>query len=321
MPRLQWDKIGEKVFESGLDRGVLYLSNGNAVPWNGLTSVIEKIGRESEPIFYDGVKVGENISLGVFSATLAAFTYPDALDELTGNTKIRSGVFLGDQSMKTFGLSYRTRVGNDVDGEEAGYKIHIIYNVTAIPSDTEYASISDEIEPVAFEWELSAIPIELDGFRGAAHITIKTKDLDPDLLTEIETILYGSGAADASLIPMDQLVAQINDWFRLKITDNGDGTWTASTTYDGYIYLLVDDEFRIDNANAIFINDHAYILSDTKDIEDVAAIKIIDNGDGTWTATTSYEGLIIVTGDTFEIRNATVEVIDADSYILSDTLE
>lgn len=321
MPRLKWDNVGDRVFESGLDRGVLYLSNGDAVPWNGLISVIEKIGRSSSPIYYDGVKVGESISLGSFSGTLSAFTYPGELDELEGNAKIRGGVFLGEQAPKTFGLCYRTRVGNDVDGAESGYKIHVIYNVVATPSDREYSTIGDSLDPVEFEWELETIPVDLPGFRGAAHITIKTDDLDPSLLTEIEKILYGNGPASASLIPMSELVDYINNWFRLKITDNGDGTWTASTTYDGYIYLLIDDEFRIDNANAIFINDHTYILSDTRELSDVALIKIVDHGDGTWTATTSYDGLIIVTGDTFEIRNANVEVIDQDSFILSDTLE
>ena len=321
MPRIVWDKIGDRTYESGLDRGVLYLAGGDAVPWNGLTSVVEKSERSTSLTFYDGIKISETISLGSFAATVSAITYPDALDEIEGKAQIRSGVFLGEQEPETFGLCYRTRIGNDVDGDEAGYKIHVVYNVSATPSDRTYETASDDPSLVDFEWDLTTTPVELDGFRGAAHITFKTADIDPDLLEEIEKILYGSGAASASLIPMDELISYINSWFRLQIIDNGDGTWEARTSYDGYIYLLDDDEFRIDKANAIYINDHTYILSDTKDLEDTAAIKIIDNGDGTWTATTSYDGLIIITGDTFEIRNATIEMIDANTYILSDTPE
>lgn len=321
MPRIVWDKVQDRQYESGLDRGVLYLNNGDAVPWNGLTSVVEKLDRSTEPVYYDGVKVDESITLGAFSATISAITYPDVMDTIEGKTEIRNGFFLGEQPTETFGLCYRTRIGNAVDGDEVSYKIHIIYNVIATPSDRTYASASDDPSLVEFEWDLTTTPVELPGFRGAAYITIKTEDLDPLLLEEIEKILYGSGAVDASLMPMAELVDYVNNWFRLKITNNGDGTWTASTTYDGYIFLLEDEAFRIDKANAIYINDTTYVISDTKEVADIAAISIIDNGDGTYTASSAYPDLIVVTGDTFTIRNANTEYVDADTYILSDTFE
>lgn len=321
MPKLVWDKVGSKTYESGLDRGVLYLPNGTAVPWNGLTSVEENLNRSVSSIFYEGLKVGESIDLGSFSATLSAFTYPEELDELEGARNIRRGFSLDEQPMSTFGLSYRTRIGDDINGDVGGgYKIHIIYNVTAIPSNTSYSTIVENSEAIEFQWDLTTTPVELPGFRGSASITIKTNDLDPLLLEEIESILYGSGSADASLLPMDELVAYINDWFRLKITDNGDGTWTAYTKYEGYIFFLPDEGFRLENANATYIDDHTFTLSDTKDLTDIPRIKITNNGDGTWTASTSDTGLIEIVGDTFTIYNANMEMIDAITYTLSDTI-
>lgn len=320
MPVLKWDKVGDRTYESGLDRGVLYLMDGSAVPWNGLTSVEESISRSVDPIFYDGAKIGESIKFGTFAATLSAITYPDEFDLIEGREEIRSGVLLGDQAPQKFGLCYRTRVGNDVDGDSVSYKIHLIYNITAIPSNRTYASQSDELSLVEFEWELTTTPVDVDGFRGASHITLNTADMDPMLLSEIERMIYGDSGHNASLIPMDVLVSYINHWFIIEIVDNGDGTWSAYTKYDDYIFELPGDLFRIDNANVVYISDHEFVISDTRDHKDSAEIAIIDHGDGTWTATSSNPEMIVVSGTTFEIRNANVETVDADTYILSDTI-
>ena len=318
MPVINWDNVGERTYESGLDRGVLYLPDGSAVPWNGLTSISEKVEKSVDSVFYDGAKISDLVTMGSFSASLSAMTYPEEMDLIEGTRELRNGVFLGEQSPTTFGLCYRTNMSNDLDSE-AGYKIHVVYNITAVPSDRNYASLNDSPEVVEFEWDLTTTPEHLDGFRPSAHMVIKTADLDPWLLAEIEEILYGGTVAAASLIPMDELVDKINNWFRVQITDNGDGTFTARSDYAGYIFVLSGDKFQINNANVIYTDDNTYLLSDTKDIKEVLTIKIIDNGDGTWRASAEAEFISVVDGF-FTINNATTTSLDASTYLLSDTI-
>ena len=318
MPVINWDNVGERTYESGLDRGVLYLPDGSAVPWNGLTSISEKVEKSVDAVFYDGAKISDLVTMGSFSASLSAMTYPEEMDLIEGTRELRNGVFLGEQSPTTFGLCYRTTMSNDLDAE-AGYKIHVVYNITAVPSDRNYASLNDSPEPLEFQWDLTTTPEHLDGLRPSAHMVIKTADLDPWLLAEIEEILYGGTVAAASLIPMDELVDKINNWFRVQITDNGDGTFTASSDYAGYIFVLPEGAFQINYANIIYTDDNTYLLSDTKDIKEVLTVKIIDNGDGTWRASADAEFISVVNGF-FTIYNATTTVLDTETYLLSDTI-
>lgn len=321
MPILVWDRVEDRQFESGLDRGVLYLPDGSAVPWNGLTSVIEHFNKESSPVYFDGMKISDLVTLGEFAATMKAITYPDEFVELEGALEAKRGVLYSDQMPKPFGLCYRTLVGDSQNGSEVGYKIHIIYNVTAIPSDKNYATLDDQPSLVEFEWSITAIPEELPGFRPTAHLIIETEKIDPWMLEEIEEFLYGSSGADARLLPMAELASYIANWFRIKITDNGDGTWTATADRDGFIF--VDDDTQlltIVGANAIFLDDVTYQLSDTADISQVPQIKIVDNGDGTWTASTDQDILIDVDEDgMFTIKNATLIYSDANTYRITDT--
>lgn len=321
MPELVWDRVGERVYETGLDRGVLYLPDGSAVPWNGLTSVIEQFDNKSSPVYYDGMKINDLVTLGDFSASMKAVTYPDEFIELEGLKPAKQGLFYADQMPQSFGLSYRTQVGNDLDGEVAGYKIHILYNVTAIPSDKTYATTSSDPSIVEFEWDITAVPEEVPGFRPTAHVVIDTREIDPWLLEELLVILYGNTAANASLIPMDELVTLIVEWFRVQILDNGDGSWTAIAESDGFI-SVVGNEFEITGVNAIYTNDYTYILSDTSNVADVPQIKINDNGNGTWTAATDHDALIVVIDpDTVEIRNANINVLNSTTYQISDTTD
>lgn len=269
---LVWDNVGDRVYETGLDRGVLYLSDGSAVPWNGLTSIVEKFDKETVPVYYDGMKINELVSLGDFSATMKAMTYPDEFVEIEGLGKLSDGLFVGDQKPKTFGLCYRTKIGNDVEGNDAGYKIHLLYNVTAIPNDKTYETMGESLSPVEFEWNITAVPEEIPGFRPTAHIIINTIDFDPRLLEEVEGMLYGSDTDFAALIPMSDLISFMSEWYRITppepheiyIVDNGDGTWSATTDIDGLITVDIDGNFEIRDANAIFAGDH-YRISDTVD--------------------------------------------------------
>jgi hypothetical protein len=270
MTRLVWDDVGDKVYETGVDQGVLYLPDGSAVPWNGLTSVIESFGRESAPVYFDGMKISDSVTLGEFSATLSAITYPDEFLELEGLASMRNGVFVGDQKPKSFGLCYRSLIGDDIQGTGLGYKLHILYNVTAIPNDKPYSSISDSPSAIEFEWSITAVPEETPGFRPTAHFVIDSRDIDPWLLEDLEVLLYGSSTEDAVLLPMSELVSFMNEWYRLQIVDNGDGTWTATSQREGFIsYPDEPDIFQIINANVTYLDADTYVISDTRDISDI----------------------------------------------------
>lgn len=271
MSVLTWDTVGARVYETGLDRGVLYLSDGSAVPWNGLTSIDEKFDKDVESVYYDGTKITDLVSLGDFSATLKAITYPDEFVELDGYGFLRQGMYVGNQLPQTFSLSYRTQIGNDVDGNAAGYKIHIVYNLTAIPNDRSYNTISDDVGVVEFEWDISSVPQDVPGFRPTAHIIFNTLDLEPDLLTYIEEKLYGSEHIDASLMSISDLVSFMYTWALMEIIDNGDGTWTAITDNEADISYNVSDNtlFTITNANATYFNSDLYEISNVVNSSDI----------------------------------------------------
>lgn len=317
MATLTWDDVGERVYETGLDRGVLYLADGSAVSWNGLTSIIENYHVETSPVYYDGMKITDLVSFGDFSATMKALTYPDEFIEIEGYSYMKRGILLGQQAPKTFGLCYRTQIGNDVQGDNAGYKIHILYNVTAVPSDRTYASLGADLSVVEFEWEIVAVPEEVPGFHPTAHIVINSNDVHPWLLQELEEKLYGSSQAVASLIPMADLVTFIRDWYSIQIVYNGDGTWTAYSEREGFITVESDGFFTITGVLAIYLD--AYTFQITTTDTNVPLIVIKDNRDGTWTASSDEEGLIIVNDDgTFTINISKVTFVNDYTYIITD---
>jgi hypothetical protein len=321
MPSLVWDKTGDKIYETGLDKGVLYLPDGTAVPWNGLTSVIESFDKETSPVYYDGMKINDLVSLGDFSATMKALTYPEEFSELEGLGKKRAGLFLADQIPKVFCLSYRTLIGNDIVGDTAGYKIHILYNVTAIPNDKEYATLSGDPTLAEFEWHLTAVPEEIPGFRPTAHIIINSRDVDSYLLQGLEEMLYGSTTAEAGLVSMEDLIAFINESYLIKIIDNGDGTWSAVTLHPELLHFLTSDLVEILQANAVYLDAYTFIISDAADLSEIPTILIYDNLDGTWTATTTQTGIINIDPDgSFEILNANAIFIGPDSYRITNSV-
>ncbi len=324
MPGLVWDKVGDRVYETGLDKGVLYLPDGSAVPWNGLTSIIEQFNKESSPVYYDGMKINDLVVLGDFAASMKAVTYPDEFIELEGLVPLIKGTFLGDQHPQTFGLCYRTRIGNDLEGDEVGYKLHIIYNVTAIPNERTYTSVTSDPSLVEFEWAITAVPEEVPGFRPTAHIIIDSREIDPWLLEELEEKLYGSTLATASLIPMPALITYIVEWCRVKIIDNGDGTWAAVSNREGFISINFTEKlFTIVKINATYLDDVTFVISDTCNATDVPQIRIADLGNGLWSASSDHDNLIVVSsnGQEFEIRNANVDYISPSLYQIEDTTD
>lgn len=197
MPKLVWDKTGERLYETGVDHGVLYPVQAGGVynkgvAWNGLISVTESpSGAEASPIYADNIKYLNLMSAEEFGATIEAYMYPDEFAECDGSAEIAKGVNIGQQSRKTFGLCYRTVIGNDVDSNEHGYKLHMIYGALAAPSEKGYQTINDSPEAITFSWELSTTPVNVGGFKPTASLTIDSTKADPIKLAALEKILYG----------------------------------------------------------------------------------------------------------------------------------
>jgi len=198
---LVWDKLGQRLYEAGLDRGVFYKEDSTGVAWNGLTAIDETLDDvKTEPKYFDGVKYLDEAMVGDFAASLTAFTYPDEFLEYEGIIQLGDGLSVGDQRPKLFGLSYRTMVGNDLEGTDFGYKIHILYNLTAVPSSSTSQTIAETTTLKDFSWELYAVPEPVPGFRPTAHFILDSRFLPADILAVIEDILYGSETTEGSII-------------------------------------------------------------------------------------------------------------------------
>lgn len=204
MAKLVWDKTGERLYETGVSKGVLYpiQSDGKyskGVAWNGLSSVTESpSGAEANPIYADDMKYLNLLSTEEFGATIEAYTYPDEFAECDGSASIATGVVIGQQKRKIFGLCYRTVLGNDVESNDYGYKLHLIYGCQAAPSEKAYATINDSPEAITFSWEVTTTPVEVTGFKPTACITIDSTKAKPEKLTALEEILYGKDGSDTS---------------------------------------------------------------------------------------------------------------------------
>lgn len=198
MAALAWDALGERFYETGVDKGVLYLMNESGVydkgyAWNGLVSVTESpSGAESTAQFADNIKYLNLVSAEEFSATIEAFTYPAEFAQCDGSAEASTGVLLGQQKRKMFGLCYRTKIGNDVEGAELGYKLHLIYGAQAAPTEKAYSTVNDSPEPITFSWEVSTTPMVVTDYKPTSVITIDSTKVDEDALAELEDLLYGT---------------------------------------------------------------------------------------------------------------------------------
>lgn len=213
MSRLVWDQTGERIYETGAKMGVLYPQESGAYPkgvaWNGLISVTESpSGAEPNPLFADDIKYLNLMSAEDFNATVEAYYYPDEFAECDGSAEIADGVSIGQQKRKAFGLCYRTTMGNDTDGNDYGYKLHLIYGALAAPSEKAYNSINDSPEATTFSWELSTTPVAVPGFKPTAIVTIDSTKADPTKLKALEDILYGTEETEARL-PLPDEVATL----------------------------------------------------------------------------------------------------------------
>lgn len=206
MARLTWDNIGEHLYETGVDHVVLYKPNENnvytdGVAWNGVTAINESpSGADSNPIYADNIKYLDLRSAEEFGATVECYTYPPEFAECNGEAIIATGVVIGQQTRKTFGLSFRSIVGNDIKGNDYGYKLHLIYGATASPSEKAYNTVNDSPEAQSFSFELSTTPIAVQGYKNTASMTIDTTLFaDKTKIADLEAILYGGDSTEATL--------------------------------------------------------------------------------------------------------------------------
>lgn len=223
MSKLMWDKTGERYYETGVEKGVLYPCVNGAYPsgvvWNGLTAVTESpSGAEPNPHYADDIKYLNLMSAEEFGATVEAYTYPDEFAECDGSAEIASGVTIGQQKRKTFGLSYVTKLGNDVDGSDYGYKLHLIYGALASPSERNYATINDSPEAITFSWEVTTTPVEVSGFKPTASVTIDSTKVDAEQLAALEAILYGSDSEEARLPLPDEIMSLFDKHTGIEIS-------------------------------------------------------------------------------------------------------
>lgn len=235
MAALEWDKVGEHLYETGVDKGVLYVYDktankyGTGVAWNGLTSVTETpSGAEETALWADNIKYLSMRSVEEFGGTIEAYTYPDEWMECDGAASPVKGLTLGQQKRAMFGLCFRTKVGNDVDGDDYGYKLHLIYGATASPSERQYQTINDSPEATTMSWEFTTQPVNVTGYKPVANITIDTTKLDEQgktYLEQLERQLYGSdsGGSGSGTEPTLPTPADVLNLFKVSSTSLIDG--------------------------------------------------------------------------------------------------
>ena len=212
MARLIWDEVGQRFFETGVKNGVLYVQDNdgsykNGVVWNGLTAVTESpSGAEETPLYADDVKYLTLRSAEEFGATVEAYTYPEEFEQCDGSASIAAGVTIGQQARRAFGLCYRTSVGNDIQGQNYSYKLHLIYGCTVAPSEKSYSTINDNPEAITFSWELSTVPVPVDGFSPTASLVIDASKVDEGKMQLLEDALFGDESNEAKLLLPNEIM-------------------------------------------------------------------------------------------------------------------
>ena len=210
MAKLIWDKTGERLYETGVKQGVLYVFDkgayGAGVAWNGLTAVTESpSGAEATAMYADDIKYLNLMSAEEFGATIEAYTYPDEFKVCNGEAELVAGVSIGQQVRKSFGMCYRTAIGNDTDGTEFGYKLHLIYGAMAAPSEKAYATINDSPEAITFSWEVTTTPVNVTGFKPTSYVVIDSTKVEAEKLAALEAKLYGSESEEPALPLPDEI--------------------------------------------------------------------------------------------------------------------
>lgn len=252
MSRIQWGSRGTRTYEAGVDRGVFYPQVGPGLPWNGLVNIKEDpSGAEVNKIFVDGVPQRTQKTRESFAAVLQAYTCPREFEEYDGN--------YGQQRRKAFGLSYRTRIGNDISSDHA-YKIHLVYNAMAMPSTVDNSTLSSGLDATLFSWGISTTPVPIPGAKPAAHLIIDGSVAYPEAIQAIEDVLYGSVDDAARLPDPVELMDLFEQHAILTIIDHGDGTWTAIGP-DDVVSWIDATTFKIDWPSVVYLDEDTYQVS------------------------------------------------------------
>jgi hypothetical protein len=260
---LVWDDTGEKLYQAGISNGVLYLHDGRSVVWNGLVGMEESSVSDFKSLYLDGVKFLEILSPGDFSGKLKAWSYPEEFNEMIGIIDLADGLEYYEQKPKSFGLSYQTRIANDID-PNLGYKIHLLYNLLANSDTSAFDTYTkDSLTPTQFSWTLTGTPPKITGHRPTVHVSIDSTKTNPETLRLIEDQLYGTAVSDPSLPSFQQILEYFGFLGALIIVDYGDGTWAAIDESNDYITMLNDTTFQIDHADVVYLDAVTYEISST----------------------------------------------------------
>lgn len=272
MAKLTWDGPGDRLFETGLDRGVLYLKNAAGVAWSGLISVTESpVGGDPKAFYMDGIKYQNRAASEEFAGSLEAFTYPPQFGKCDGTLEVQSGLFAAQQRRQPFGLTYRTKIGNDIEGQNLGYKIHLLYNVLASPSERGNRSLQENVEAINFNWGLTTTPVAMQGAKPTSHFIVDSTLTNPEVLVALESVLYGTGGSEPFLPTPEQLVGIFLTGVPeapFVVTDLGDGIFrisgsdTAVRIVDGNHFEL-STKFVIDNQDGSYTATSGDIIGDS----------------------------------------------------------
>jgi hypothetical protein len=261
MTALVWDQVGKKRYEAGVDRGVVYAEGQPPAAWNGLVNVSGASAEAQASSYYvDGVRYLTLVSGSDYQGTIEAFTYPEEFAVCDGSQPLAAGLSASEQPPVKFDLTYRSLLGNDLEGTDFGYKIHLIYNAMVVPANKAYQSLKAQTDPSNFVWTFDTVPEDIPEIKPTAHLVVDSRKTNPFLLAELELILYGSELDEPRMIPPSELATLFQTWTTLTITDNEDGTWTADGP-DEWITMLDPDTFQITADSAVFINSTTYNIS------------------------------------------------------------
>lgn len=259
MPKIVWDGLGTRYYETGIDQGVLYVDGQPGIPWNGLTSVTKSpSGGDAQPFYVDGVKYSNNSSAEEFEASITAITYPDEFEACDGSAEPRPGMFLTGQKRKSFGLAYRSTVGNDLSSKD--YRINLVYNATVAPTARDNKTQTDSVDVMEFSWKVTTLPPTINGFKNSALVILDSRFIDPDVLSGIEDILYGTDMITPRLPEFAELVDLYDTENVLVVTDNGDGTYTMTAPLYA-MYMLDANVFQLTWDTAINVDDNTITVT------------------------------------------------------------
>jgi len=260
MTRLVWDDSGSRIYETGVDRGVLSINGDPGVAWSGLSSIVENLrGDDTKAFYLDGEKYLQVPSYEEFEATITAFTYPEEFEECEGTQRIRYGLYLSQQRKKSFNLSYRSFIGNDLDGLDFAYKIHIVYNAIVRPSSRSYTTVNPNTSPMLFSWDLTTLPSSVDGYKKSAHIVIDSRLTNEDTLSAIENFLYGDESSSSSIPTIEEVIQIYEENAILRVIEE-DGVATIIGP-DDVVVAIDSDSYSITWPSVVSLSADVYEIS------------------------------------------------------------